>query len=104
MYSIDWLALLPTLLVAGMGLLVMLLSAFMEKQPARIGYFSLAGLLAIGVFVASYWASNPAPSTFFNDMVTVDSFSLFFYMLFIMIAATGRNSARAAPGELSIAK
>lgn len=87
MYNIDWLALLPTLLVAGMGLLVMLLSAFMEKQPARVGYFSLAGLLGIGVLVAATWASNPAPSTFFNDMVTVDSFSLFFYLLFIIIAA-----------------
>lgn len=87
MLDVNWLALLPMLLVAGFALLTMLLSAFV-KDASRVGYFAFAGSVAIAVYTAYLWAaSKGVAATTFAGAVTVDGFSYFFYLLFLMIAA-----------------
>lgn len=86
--TINWLALLPILMAAGLGLVTMLLAAFVTTQRAKVGYFSLAGLLAIAGVAGANWGLAPGASvTMFNGALTVDAFASFFYVLLAGIAA-----------------
>lgn len=86
MYDINWLALLPLLLVTGLGLLTMLLSVSFSHRHERVGYTALAGLAGVALYTAWFWAGHPnANFNMFNGMVTIDGFSLFFYTLFAII-------------------
>lgn len=96
MYDINWLALLPMLLVTVLGLAAMLLSVTFDRHHDRVGYFAIAGLAAMGLYTTWFWAAHPNASyTMFNGMVTIDSASLFFYILFAIIG--GVSSLIAIP-------
>ncbi|HEY9724045.1 MAG TPA: NADH-quinone oxidoreductase subunit N, partial [Oscillatoriaceae cyanobacterium] len=87
MLDVNWLAILPLLLVTGFALLTMLLTVFV-KDATRVGYFAFASAVAIAVYTAYMWAASKGVSaTTFAGAVTVDGFSYFFYLLFLMIAA-----------------
>jgi len=81
----DLIAILPEAILTGVGTLVMLLAAFLKKGKEQwCATTSLLGLLAAAVSVAYQWRHRgPA----FEEMIVVDPFSLFFHLLFLLIAA-----------------
>lgn len=86
MYDINWLALLPLLLVTALGLITMLLAVATPEHSDRTGYFTIAGLAGTGIYTSWFAATHMGASfTMFKGMLTVDGFSLFFYLLFAII-------------------
>lgn len=86
--AINWLALLPILMAAGLGLLTMVLTAFMTRERAKVGYFSFAGLLAIAAVAGARYGLAPGgASVMFGGALVVDAFASFFYVLLAGIAA-----------------
>jgi NADH-quinone oxidoreductase subunit N len=80
----DFLAILPQVILALAGILVMLLEPF--TAPARKHIF--ARITVFATFAAAYTISHQwtlQPRYAFHDMVAVDNFSVFFQWLFLAI-------------------
>ena len=84
---LDLYPLMPFLVLCVGALLAMLLSSVVA-DARKVGYFSLVTLAVSAATTISYWTSHPAGSVMlFGGAVTIDSFSLFFYLLLLMISA-----------------
>ncbi|HWA83742.1 MAG TPA: hypothetical protein VG820_09930, partial [Fimbriimonadaceae bacterium] len=71
--DIDWLAILPTLLVAGTGILALIAEIILPKRDnGLIIGFSLAGLALASYFVFGQYGQPPAES--FAGMLWRDDF------------------------------
>ena len=84
--SADYVAILPELVLAGFGLLVMMAEPFFAKGASRkpLGWLAFAG--AVAAFLATwYQASSPGHGFFF--MVRVDAFSTFFHAVVALVLA-----------------
>jgi NADH-quinone oxidoreductase subunit N len=95
-------ALGPVALLAGGGLLVLLLDAFLPRISSR--WLSAVGLLVLtagGIAVASLWGKS---ATAFDGMLSWDDYGLFFAFLFLVAAAftillsVGYNTSLRIPG------
>jgi NADH-quinone oxidoreductase subunit N len=63
-----------------------MLMSVLVSNASRVGYFSVAGLAAVGVGSAAYGQHYPAKvAGLLNGAVWIDGFTLFFYGLFVMI-------------------
>jgi NADH-quinone oxidoreductase subunit N len=84
--SVDYVRILPELVLSIFGIVVMLLDPLVdeEKSQKTLGLIALVGAIA-GLLSTWYMAQSPGLA-FFN-MVRVDSFSVFFHFLVIGIAA-----------------
>jgi len=76
----DYIRILPELVLAVFGMIVMLLDPWLEQRGRQrgLGFIALTGAaaaIAATIFQASY------PGTAFYGMVQVDSFSIFFHFL-----------------------
>jgi NADH-quinone oxidoreductase subunit N len=85
-HGIDYVRILPELVLSAFGILVMLLDPLVdeEKSQKTLGYIALAGTVA---GLASTWYMEGFPGLAFSNMVRVDNFSVFFHFLVIAIAA-----------------
>ena len=84
LYSIpssDYLTILPELVLAGFGVVVMIAESFLGKGASRkpLGWLACAGALA-ALVATWYQAGSPHSSGFFN-MVLVSEFSVFFHVV-----------------------
>ncbi|MFB3127466.1 MAG: NADH-quinone oxidoreductase subunit N, partial [Candidatus Acidiferrales bacterium] len=79
----DLLRILPELVLAAFGTLIVLVEPFLRRtQKSLTGYIALIGtLLALLSTLAP--AMNPGPA--FNGLVLVDGFSIFFHFLLLVI-------------------
>ncbi len=85
MQTWDLIRILPELILTAAGTVVMLLGAF-QKPGSRRGASTLALLGLLGAAAAVvYQRRNPGPA--FGGMVEMDAFSVFFHLLFLIIAA-----------------
>ncbi len=90
--TIDYIRILPELVLAVFGIIVMMADPFFPQQGSKkpLGYISLVGvmvsLLAILCQARYPGISDPTLGTGFFGMVRVDSFSLFFHTLIALIA------------------
>jgi NADH-quinone oxidoreductase subunit N len=84
--GIDYVRVLPELVLSAFGILVMLLDPLVdeEKSQKTLGMIALVGTVA---GLASTWYMEEFPGVAFSNMVRVDSFSVFFHFLVIAIAA-----------------
>ena len=84
--GIDYVRVLPELVLSAFGILVMLLDPLVdeEKSQKTLGFIALAGTVA---GLASTWYMEEFPGLAFSNMVRVDNFSVFFHFLVIAIAA-----------------
>jgi NADH-quinone oxidoreductase subunit N len=84
--GIDYIRILPELVLSGFGIVIMLLDPLLdeEKSQTTLGLIGLLGALA---GLASTWYMSQFPGLAFSNMVRVDSFSVFFHFLVIAIAA-----------------
>jgi len=80
--TINFSLIIPELLVAGLGLLVMIISLLVPKdQKKGLAYFTVFGL--IGVLVVLYFMID-AQGTLFNGMYIVDPFGSFLKILVVL--------------------
>jgi NADH-quinone oxidoreductase subunit N len=82
----DYVRILPELVLTAFGILIMLLDPLVdeEKSQRTLGLIGFAGALAA---LVSTWFMAQSPGLAFSKMVKVDSFSVFFHVLVIAIAA-----------------
>ncbi|KJS18912.1 MAG: NADH-quinone oxidoreductase subunit N [Clostridiaceae bacterium BRH_c20a] len=80
--AINFSLIIPEMLVAGLGLLVMIISLLVPKdQKKGLAYFTVFGL--IGVLVVLYFMID-AQGTLFNGMYIVDPFGSFMKILIVL--------------------
>jgi NADH-quinone oxidoreductase subunit N len=84
--SVDYVRILPEIVLCGFGMVVMLLEPLLDEQKSQklLGTIALLGSL---VAIAATWFMAQSPGLAFWNMVKVDGFSIFFHMLVIAIAA-----------------
>lgn len=76
---------MPELVVAAAGVIVMLYDSFFPKQKTISGMIALAGLLLAGVLVVSMWGVGPVTS--WNGMIAHDNLRLSFSLVFLFVSA-----------------
>jgi NADH-quinone oxidoreductase subunit N len=84
--SEDYIRILPELVLSIFGILIMVLDPLVDEEKSQ----KTLGLIAFGGAVAallSTWYMSKYPGLGFANMVKVDTFSVFFHMLVIAIAA-----------------
>ncbi|PYQ43393.1 MAG: NADH-quinone oxidoreductase subunit N [Acidobacteria bacterium] len=84
--SIDYVRILPEIVLSLFGILVMVLDPLVDEENSQkaLGYISFIGTL--GALLAT-WYMAQSPGLAFSNIVRVDSFSIFFTFLVIAIAA-----------------
>jgi len=81
----DLLRVLPEIVLSGFAILVMVLDPFVSaRRKSALGWLALVGVVAAGVSV--FGTSLPV-GTAFNRTVAGDSFSVYFILLFLLVAA-----------------
>jgi NADH-quinone oxidoreductase subunit N len=84
--AVDYIRVLPEIILAVFGMITMVLDPMMDERSSQksLGLIALLGTLAAG---ASTLYMAQFPGLAFWDMVRVDSFSVFFHLLVIAVAA-----------------
>ena len=77
---------LPELVVAVAGIIVMVYDSFFPRQRAVTGTISLAGLAAAAAVLGMMWSGGNAPSGW-NGMIATDSLRLSFSFVFLFVTA-----------------
>jgi len=75
---------IPELSLAAFAIAVVLLDLFIQRK-GLLAVISLVGLVVAAGFTIAMWGGSP--QAIFNNMLAVDSFALFFKLLFLGIAA-----------------
>ncbi|MEO5857578.1 MAG: NADH-quinone oxidoreductase subunit N [Pyrinomonadaceae bacterium] len=78
---------LPELVVAFTGVVVMLYDSFFSKDRVTSGIISLVGLAVSAFFLAGLWSSVPLGTTAWNGMIAHDNLRLGFSMVFLIVTA-----------------
>jgi NADH-quinone oxidoreductase subunit N len=83
--TVDYIRILPELMLSIFGILVMLVDPVMPEDSSKkpLGYIALAGVLA--ALAATAYQSKFYGDAFFN-MVRVDTFSVFFHVVVLLVA------------------
>ena len=76
---------LPEMIVALTGIIVMLYDSFVPRQRNVTGIISLVGLAISAFFLVSMWGD--APSTAWNGMIANDGLRLSFTIVFLFVSA-----------------
>jgi len=84
--SSDYVRILPELVLSIFGMLVMVLDPLVDEEKGQntLGVIAFIGCLAA---LGATWYMAQSPGLAFSGMVRVDSFSVFFHALVILIAA-----------------
>jgi NADH-quinone oxidoreductase subunit N len=84
--SADYIRILPELVLAAFGIVVMLLDPLVDEQRSQrlLGLIAFLGTVT-ALVATSYMAQSPGLA--FSNMVKIDGFSVFFHFLIIAIAA-----------------
>jgi len=79
-------AIMPELIVAAAGVIVMLYDSFFPKQRNVSGAISLIGLIASGIMLATMWGGD-VPTSSWGGMVAHDNLRLSFSFVFLFVSA-----------------
>src|SRR5437763_7454997 len=84
--SIDYVRILPEIVLSLFGILVMVLDPLVDEDNSQkaLGYISFIGTIAA---LLATWYMAQSPGLAFSNIVRVDSFSTFFTFLVVAIAA-----------------
>jgi NADH-quinone oxidoreductase subunit N len=87
--DVNFLIILPELIVGVVAVIVMLVDAFArEKQRWMTGIVSLLGLAAAAIACVWMWQGGVAsPETDFNGMIVIDELRLAFTLIFLFVSA-----------------
>ncbi len=78
---------MPEMLIAAVGVLVMLYDSFFPKQRYVTGAASLVGLFAAGILLTMMWGDPTVPQTAWGGMVVHDTLRLSFSFVFLLVSA-----------------
>jgi NADH-quinone oxidoreductase subunit N len=78
----DWFGVLPEIILLVFAAAVILLDLFVARKGV-LAFISIVGIIVSGVFSVSFWDVN---LPFFNNMLAVDRYAVFFKVLFLGIA------------------
>lgn len=79
-------AIVPEMIVAATGIIVMLYDCFFPKQRNVSGAMSLIGLISSGVMLATMWGGD-VPASSWGGMVAHDNLRLSFSFVFLFVSA-----------------
>src|SRR3981081_1624378 len=84
--SVDYVRILPEIVLSIFGMVIMVLDPLMDEKQSRrtLGAIALVGTIAS---IWATWCMARTPGVAFWNMVRVDGFSVFFHFLIIAIAA-----------------
>lgn len=86
--NVNFSIILPEMIVALCGVIVMLYDSFFPKQRKVTGTLSLLGLAVAAVLLGMMWsADSGVPATAFGGMVAHDSLRLSFSFVFLLVSA-----------------
>jgi NADH-quinone oxidoreductase subunit N len=77
---------LPELIVAFAGVIVMLYDSYFPKQRVVSTAIALIGLVASGILLATMWGGS-SPATAWNGMIAHDNLRISFSLIFLMVSA-----------------
>ena len=77
---------LPELIVALAGVIVMVYDSYFPKQRTVSGAIALIGILASGIVLATMWGGN-SPASGWNGMIAHDNLRLSFSFVFLFVSA-----------------
>ncbi|HEV7700922.1 MAG TPA: NADH-quinone oxidoreductase subunit N [Pyrinomonadaceae bacterium] len=77
---------LPELVVATAGVIIMLYDSFMPRQKAVSGAIAIIGLVVAGVLLVGLWGGN-APALSWGGMIANDNLRLSFSFVFLFVTA-----------------
>jgi NADH-quinone oxidoreductase subunit N len=83
---IDYVRILPELVLSIFGIVIMVLDPLVDEEKSQ----KTLGLIALGGTVAGLlatWYMSQSPGLAFSNMLKIDSFSIYFHVLVIAIAA-----------------
>src|SRR2546426_10454446 len=84
---INWLSVLPCLVLTATGILVLFWDLWMqEEERPLLAWLGLIGLLITGVVSFVLWGRNESA---FNGTLALDSYALFFNLIFCLAAGLG---------------
>src|SRR5437899_2701876 len=78
---------LPELVVAIAGIVVMVYDSFFPKQRVVTGIISLIGLGFAALVLGLMWSGGGVPATAWNGMIATDSLRLSFSFVFLFVTA-----------------
>jgi NADH-quinone oxidoreductase subunit N len=78
---------LPELVVAFAGIVVMVYDSFFPKDRVTSGLISLLGLVVSGVLLATMWSVETLGATSWNGMIAHDNLRLGFSFVFLLVSA-----------------
>ncbi|MDQ3712881.1 MAG: NADH-quinone oxidoreductase subunit N [Acidobacteriota bacterium] len=78
---------LPEVIVAVAGIVVMLYDSFFPKQRAITGAISLVGLALSAIVLFTMWSDNSGSATGWNGMIANDNLRLSFSFVFLLVSA-----------------
>ena len=73
---------LPVLIVAAYGLVVLVMSPFLRERPSALAWFSALGLVMAGWASARQWGMRASTA---YGLVRVDEYSVFFNIVFLVV-------------------
>jgi len=78
---------LPEMVVAAAGIIVMLYDSFFPKDRVTSGIISLVGLAVSAFLLINLWGSAPLGTTSWNGMIAHDNLRLGFSIVFLIVTA-----------------
>jgi NADH-quinone oxidoreductase subunit N len=78
----DWFGALPEITLLVFAAAVILLDLFITRKGV-LAFVSLIGIIIAGIFSVGFWNAN---LYFFNDMLRVDNFGVFFKLIFLSVS------------------
>src|SRR5258708_19715014 len=80
--SVDYIRILPELVLSAFGIIVMLIDPVVDEKTSQkfLGLIALAGAL---FGIAATWYMSQSPGLAFSNIIRLDCFSLFFHFLVI---------------------
>src|SRR4051812_9122024 len=76
---------LPELVIAAAGVIVMLYDSFVPKQRAVTGAISIIAVIIAGVLLANMWGGN-VPASSWGGMIANDNLRVSFSFVFLLVA------------------
>ena len=84
--DVDVKIILPEMIVAFAGVVVMLYDSFFPKQRTVSGVIAIAGLVISGIVLGTMWGAD-VPATSWNGMIAHDNLRLSFSFVFLFVSA-----------------
>ncbi|MBK9164158.1 MAG: NADH-quinone oxidoreductase subunit N [Acidobacteria bacterium] len=85
--NVNLLIIMPEIIIALTGVIVMLYDCFFPKNRGITGTMSLLGIAAAAISIALIWPGGSVPDSAWGGMIVHDSLRLSFSVVFLLVAA-----------------